>query len=864
MTNIKAIPRLRSEDFNFAFKKYFDALNNIVQAGDKLSTSIIANQTKVDSTILSANRSVASLEDRIDILESNDYSGLQSCILHSIDPSFMLDIDSNYYESYSMVDITDPALTGIYLPSTFKASRVKGPFGNILATAEIKRSSGYHPHLGYNIENCIDLDTDSYWHETAVGITPITQVLSWAYYTDRTNPLKTNVLPSILQPDGTTTLQYSEGPCIQLDIEFDVEVLFNQIVLKPFSIYPMRVLDIRIVDKHSNVQTLFTNQLNWIEIDGPTVISVGDHYTSSEAYAKRIEIVLNQPNYIATLLESTYLQANMLNIRDLMSHASDLDRFLAPMHHKDIRVDEEKMSIFESIITRAITISIENGETEMENVSDNLRQAISEYITFSRLDAQYQYEYIYGLYDVDIRYVEYESSARYVSKPIPLKHSPVSINVTIESDTQDTHTITPYLLIGNKMKEVAFDIPAHIFKSRPTLLPEESDYWEEDDVRINVLDPNIILGDGIIYAFGVDPTVIKEVSTDQVIKISKPVFIDWWRLHVRYRNTLNIQYAPDDPNYHLLKNIFNPNSGIDLNTDTGKGDDAHPMKVSIRLPNGVIASQDIHRDPLRRINEIILRGAAKKIVNGVTYDEADSPSVTAKYLKTLPDRFVANDYIFKSVQLSPEDSATGVPTRYASGNANWDTRMPVGIFCDIDATADGLVSAGDKVFFTPINQNADENTNPSGDEYGSRRYRIDYERGTIIFEPSFINCYNIGSPYNKLHAIFWYINDEVDYNFEDRRIPYCRNITNYVGSEQPVPKKFDSDPESKHYYPVIEYLHLGDEIVIAPGVEGTATIEYKTLLPNFRVVLDLSTSNTSGSTPIIKSVAVNVKTGEVL
>ncbi len=854
---IGKINRLRSEDINNSFNNYFNILNNIIQAGDNISTNILSSQTKLDSSINTAERSIRQLNDRMNVLESNNYSGLQSCILNSVNPSIMLDTNNKYYEDNNIVDITDPVINGIYLPNTFKTSRIKGPFGNIMASVEIKRSSGYHPHLGYNLNNCIDLDVDSYWHETAIGINPITIIPSWAYHEDR-------VIPSIMNPDGTYTPQYSTGPCIQLDIPFDIEVPFNQIVLKPFSIYPMRILDIRIVDKHLNVNTLFTNELNWIEISEPTVIPIGNYYTSSEVYAKRIEIVLNQPTYTAMLLESTYMQSNMLHIRDLLTRVNELDRFLAPMHYKDIRLDEDKMSVMESIINRAIEISINNGQTEVEDISGNLQQAIDEYITNTTIDSTYQYEYVYGLYDIDVRYVEYEESARYVSKPIPVKHSPVSITVTADTDIQDTHTITPYLLIGDRMKQIEFDIPIHIFKSRPHLLPEESDYWKEDSNRVSIVDPNILLGDGLRYVFGVDPTNVRDVSGSNVIKLSKPVLIDWWRLNIRYRSSLYLQYSSDDPNYYLLKNIFNPNSGIDLDTDTMIGTTSHPLKVTVKLNDGTIASQDLHRDPLRRINEIILRGAAKKIVNGQVFDEADTPSVTAKYLRILPDRFVAENYIYKAVQLMPESSGSNVPSRYLSGSKNWDTRYPVGIFCDIDETTDGIVSEGNSVYFTPVNNNEDENANPSGDEYGSRRYRIDYAEGGIVLEPSFVNCYNIGSPLNKIYAIFWYINDEVNYDIGDRRIPYCRNITNYTSIEQPVPRHFDPNPESDNYYPVIEYLHLGNEVILAQGVEGISTIEYTTLLPDFRVIMDLSTTNTSGSTPIVNSVAVNVKTGEIL
>jgi rubredoxin len=598
------IPGLNSDAFNKSVRALFDRLGNIFSIGDNAAASQQELNTVLDSSINTAESEAARLQIMTEALKVADKSRLHSLYHITDNPGSFIDKNSDLYDGKAIASGHDPILGNVIsLPSNFSKSRIKGPFGNVLATVEISETSGYHPSAGYNIERCVDTKTDTIWYEAAIGSMPITNIPRWAYHKDRWrqvtepyvgkgDPLSLKYtcpvcgytydpasgvfyggeyiipagtlwedVPAVLKEkypnldpqvcpycyfQGVTTYLtqfipydydpiYAIGPCMQVDIGFDIETVFNQVAINPFSIYPMRITDIRVIDMEGKSKSIITNDVPWIEVDGPTVIAVGDYYDRDEVYAKKVEIVLNQPHYSHGMSDSTRAQQHLDKLLTLLVTPDDVKRFTAPMAFRDLRNLSDKETLFQELAESIIEESANFSNDPGENLVMAAERILGEYMDNTTIDSRFQFEYLYGFREIDLRYVEYTRQARYVSLPIHLKQSPISLQLDVESTENHNHNINAYITPRSKsgsgyMQPITLGEPLYI--KRVSI----------DETPVATVDTEII-DDAAIY--NVDTTVKKTIDryTDTV-ELKSPVFMDWYTINSRHHGQ------------------FEPNSGI--------------------------------------------------------------------------------------------------------------------------------------------------------------------------------------------------------------------------------------------------------------------------------------------------------------
>lgn len=613
------IPGLSSESFNKSVKSLFNRLGNIFSIGDEATIGQQELNTTLDMSISTVEHETTRLRIKTDTLMNANKSRLHSVYHITDSPGSLIDKKSDLYDGRAMASGYDEILGNVIsLPTNFSRSRVKGPFGNVLATVKIAKTSGYHPSVGYKIERCIDTNIDTIWYEAAIGSMPITNIPKWAYHKDRwrqvTEPyigkgsplslkytcsvcnytydpalgffykgeyiipqgtlwedvpavlkarfpnLDPQVCPFCFNQGLTTYLTqyvpfdydpiYTIGPCMQIDVGFDIETVFNQIVINPFSIYPIRIIDIRVVDMEGHTESIIKTGIPWIEIDGPTILSVGDYYDRDEVYAKKIEIVLNQPHYTYGMSDSTRAQQHLDKLLTLLVTPDDIKRFTAPMSFRDIRNLPDKEALFQKLATSIVEESANYSNEAGENLIKASERILGEYMNNTTIDSRFQFEYLYGFREIDLRYVEYTRQARYVSLPISLKQSPISITLDIDAISNHNHDIKAYITSRSKtgkgyMKQIVIGEPLYIKR-----------FSVDEDINTTTIDTKI-LNDASIY--NMDTTAMKDTDqyTDTII-LKAPVFMDWFTINNRHNGKF-------EPNSGIITEV--PVIGHDTNTD---------------------------------------------------------------------------------------------------------------------------------------------------------------------------------------------------------------------------------------------------------------------------------------------------------
>jgi len=823
---------ITAQSFNAIFNSIGKTLKNLFRGGDTITRRMAFLQSNVDSSLANAETIVDTIEKRLDTVTQVSPTGLRSSLIVTSEPGKYIDLKAiDLYDGKVAASVGAGSISGIHIPAVFSRSRVKGPWNNLLAQAVVARRSGYHVR-GTSLPNyCLDTRSDTFWYEIATGTVPITTVPSWAYHEDRLTSLWT---------DTSVLFEPTIGPCIQLNIERDTNTLFNQIVIKPFSIYPMRILDIRAVDAHNNRSSLLINlDEPYLELTGDTVIAVGDYASVPEVYARTVEIVLNQPHYVAEIADSTIMQQRAVELFTLLSSSNE--RFTNPMLYEDLRLDTERYGMIQELTDRLMQLGLRDGIKDADELADRARDLLEEFLNQGQADNRMKYEYLYGLNEIDLRYAVHRSSARFVSKPISLRKTPTSIAIDLVESSNDYHTITGYLALDHSHDEdilvpIEFGQELYIYKNADN--NEMADQLTQNMEAFFGEDTN---------AYFVNLSPIEEVQYNtSKIDLKHAPYLDYWEINVALGANVNEGIAGS----------FNPNTGLTPDTAVRI---AHPLNVEVVFNNGLIAPQDVHKEEYWRPDGSILRGEVSAIKEDGAVEQFlrdHSPADRTSY---------SSWAAWHPVYLHPDAALDGLPTVWRDvGHTDWDPEKPIVLLFDIDAVED--IAAASKVYFDPINNNSDPEQNPDGDPCGATRYKVNPAEGTVVLDPNFVRTYGIGNAAsgdsgNKVYALYWEKQGRIPYELNNplRANQYCRNVTNYFSDIQPVLRKYNSDPKSAGYYPVIEYLHLGNRIFFAQQLDAKVRVRYSTLLPRFRVIVDMKSEGYGGSTPVINGVSLCIR-----
>ena len=132
-------------------------------------------------------------------------------------------------------------------------------------------------------------------------------------------------------------------------------------------------------------------------------------------------------------------------------------------------------------------------------------------------------------------------------------------------------------------------------------------------------------------------------------------------------------------------------------------------------------------------------------------------------------------------------------------------------------------------------------------------YSLDYKDGIVQFN----------DPRENNEVIFCTYYWEGAKRFNDQKAPYTKNMTNYVIPEQPVLRSFNNNPRDENYYPVFEYLHVGNELIFAQPIGGSdiphkIVAKYKALENGIRIKAILSNVD-RGQSPVIEDITLKFK-----
>lgn len=359
----------RPDNITKEFKEIDIDLNTLFAHLDKTDQAITRYQRLHQAVIENLSGELKVLTNQIEDIEDK--------LLHPYDAkayrelfhdSSSLETDSDYYDD-NIVDL-DLLQEGIRLPLMAKENVLLNPYGNTTGQIEIMYQAGSEldqlKSSACSLDMAIDADPNTFWAASIMTDEPFS--LEWPEYFNTKN-----------------------GALIKLQITLESMQTINEIIIRPFTVYPLDIVALIAYNTDSLIE------------EGTVLLKPGNSVieplvcTLEDTPIKRLVLILNQRHYICKDLIVSKLeqekQKSLINIDSV-----NLNKFMF------------KPVINDMITEKPLLASLMIGPlSDVENIA---KEQIEQRTQVTK------YQYDYGLKGVELNRLSHYQTGLYVSKAI--------------------------------------------------------------------------------------------------------------------------------------------------------------------------------------------------------------------------------------------------------------------------------------------------------------------------------------------------------------------------------------------------------------------------------------------------------------
>lgn len=379
------------------------------------------------SAFSSADQKIKELKDMVDLYERMLEN--QEEYIFPIYNNFSTSNQEKDPSFYGHTDIANinTSMRFVTLPINSSINRLISPNGSMMGESSIIKYLGRPlESANNNINKSIDGNDKTFWSEVVLSEYPLT--------------LKGEVI------DEKLFKNIDSGAAVAIEIDLDYSSPLSSISLKPFSEFPLTVCSINLyndVNLEKPVLNLIPDFENWINSSDPIIIEF------EAINVKKIELILLQKHYIlrqyliekdretnietwkqikpknnfSTFLDSEFNSENT-SWEDYKNAMDEWHEAIQKASHSDKDLD---------VISGVASTIPTDTSNLIKRAEDLLGSKISQ-INQKDLIQKVRYEYVYGLYNVELFYNTYKEIGVFISTPIETKGNirEISLDVTSE------------------------------------------------------------------------------------------------------------------------------------------------------------------------------------------------------------------------------------------------------------------------------------------------------------------------------------------------------------------------------------------------------------------------------------------------
>lgn len=407
MTIREAKEQTNSSDYNSTLTEIHNDLKVLFSESAKID-KVLYDHQKLDKSVLSdISKGIKQLNDKIDSYEVliRNTNGYIQNIYETFRNKDSFEDNSRYIKDRNGEISTEATINNttetLILPSSSEYNRLISSSGAKLASIKItdQIGSGFiSVSNSHSIDKAIDGSGTTFWCSVVLTDRPLN--VPW------------------YRKDGSTILD--SGAACKFEIIFQSISPVSEITLKPFTEFPIEVISI-LTYENLNRDTLGIPVIHR-PLTSEETITV--RFPAREC--QKIEFIIRQPNYTKQTYLISESQIRNVELWQKIYNATSSSLDISS------NSNDEFWNIFEKEFRNKIKQIKPNTPDEyIEIVSEATKETLS---PNSKKKLVNKYEYVYGMYEIEVYGKNHLSSGVYVSKPIYTKSNirQVSLNASIE------------------------------------------------------------------------------------------------------------------------------------------------------------------------------------------------------------------------------------------------------------------------------------------------------------------------------------------------------------------------------------------------------------------------------------------------
>jgi hypothetical protein len=402
--------RTNSSDYNAVLTEIKNDLVNLFSESAKIDQIITDHERYGKSVLANIEKEIKKIEDKTNIYEivafdkdsysQNIYETFRNRSNFDDNSKYIVDRDGNSSEVVALNNTAE----AISLPVSDVVGRIIGGNGAQLAEIKIMEQVGsgfiQYANKKHSIDKAIDGSNSSFWCEVILGDKPF----------------------SIPMYDYHGNKVVESGAACKFVIKFDSISSINEIIIKPFSEFPLNIVNIWAYE-NLNFNTVPIALLSEeIISDEPIVIQF------PAIKCQKLEFIINQKNYTKQIYLITEKQANNIEMWQKVSQLSyDGESELTHGGSSWVEEDDDLPIIthgeldkywneFEDKFSEIVNNKMVNNDDFVKSYYRVIASLLGDDSAKRLVN---KFEYVYGAYEIDVNGKTYSPSGVYVSREIP-------------------------------------------------------------------------------------------------------------------------------------------------------------------------------------------------------------------------------------------------------------------------------------------------------------------------------------------------------------------------------------------------------------------------------------------------------------
>jgi hypothetical protein len=421
-----------SAGYNDTMNEIRRDLNVLFSESSKIDR-VIEDHQRLDKAILSnVRKSIRQLEDKITSFEllAKNTEGYVQNVYETFRDKSSLEDDVRYIterdgESKGRSAEINGTSETLVLPTDTIYNRIISSSGSRLASIKILDQVGEGfiaiANQKHGIENAIDGSENTFWSAVILASKPLT--VPW------------------YAPDQTTILD--SGAACRFEITFQSICSVSEITLRPFTEFPIEIIGVWAYENLSKSSKVYPLTVDKKTGEGLLTLQ----FPAVEC--QRIEFVINQPHYTKqnylvskTQINNTELWTRIYAAEEDMIEATGPDgNSIWERGENDIErpiMTQERINTywnqFEKEFRKAVGAKKPTTAKDYIEIASDATNTVIGVKKDGKKQLVNKFEYVYGMYEINVRGITRFSSGVYVSKPMPTKGNIRQVSLdTIES-----------------------------------------------------------------------------------------------------------------------------------------------------------------------------------------------------------------------------------------------------------------------------------------------------------------------------------------------------------------------------------------------------------------------------------------------